>query len=126
MSQLKKRANPKHLPAEHLRDAVEPKLFGIGSESCTVGSAEFYLGYCITRGKLLCLDAGHFHPTESIADKLSSVLLYLPEILRRKGCEVIEMYCEPDGDFPNRPAARSGSGSASTTSTPASTAWPPG
>jgi L-rhamnose isomerase len=69
------------LPAEHLRDAVEPKLFGIGSESCTVGSAEFYLGYCITRGKLLCLDAGHFHPTESIADKLSSVLLYLPEIL---------------------------------------------
>ena len=69
------------LPPEHLRDAVEPKLFGIGSESCTVGSAEFYLGYCITRGKLLCLDAGHFHPTESIADKLSSVLLYLPEIL---------------------------------------------
>ena len=69
------------LPAEQLRDAVEPKLFGIGSESCTVGSAEFYLGYCITRGKLLCLDAGHFHPTESIADKLSSVLLYLPEVL---------------------------------------------
>lgn len=69
------------LPREHVRDAVEPKLFGIGSESCTVGSAEFYLGYCITRGKLLCLDAGHFHPTESLADKLSSVLLYLPEIL---------------------------------------------
>ena len=67
-------------PAENL-DAVEPKLFGIGSESCTVGSAEFYLGYCITRQKLLCLDAGHFHPTESIADKISAVLLYLPEIL---------------------------------------------
>ena len=49
--------------------------------SCTVGSHEFYLGYAITRGKLLCLDAGHFHPTESIADKISSVLLYLPEIL---------------------------------------------
>jgi len=62
-------------------DAVEPKLFGIGSESCTVGSGEFYLGYCITRRKLLCLDAGHYHPTESISDKISSVLVYLPEIL---------------------------------------------
>jgi len=62
-------------------DAVEPKLFGIGSESCTVGSSEFYLGYCTTRKKLLCLDAGHYHPTESISDKISSVLLYLPEIL---------------------------------------------
>jgi len=69
------------LPREHLLDAVEPKLFGIGSESYTAGSAEFYLGYCITRRKLLCLDAGHYHPTESIADKISSVLLYLPEIL---------------------------------------------
>jgi len=71
----------KPLPPEHVLDAVEPKLFGIGTESYTVGSAEFYLGYCITRNKLLCLDAGHFHPTESIADKISSVLLYLPEIL---------------------------------------------
>ena len=71
----------KPLPAKHNLDAVEPKLFGIGSESCTVGSHEFYLGYAITRRKLLCLDAGHFHPTESIADKISSVLLYLPEIL---------------------------------------------
>ena len=62
-------------------DAVDPKLFGIGVESCTVGSAEFYLGYCITRKKLLCLDAGHFHPTESISDKISSVLLYVPQIL---------------------------------------------
>jgi L-rhamnose isomerase len=69
------------LPPEHMLDAVEPKLFGIGTESYTTGSAEFYLGYCITRKKLLCLDAGHFHPTESIADKISSVLLYLPEIL---------------------------------------------
>jgi L-rhamnose isomerase len=64
-----------------LLDAVEGKLFGIGAESCTVGSHEFYLGYAITRKKLLCLDAGHFHPTESIADKISSVLLYVPEIL---------------------------------------------
>jgi len=71
----------KPLPAKHNLDAVEPKLFGIGAESCTVGSHEFYLGYAITRRKLLCLDAGHFHPTENIADKISSVLLYLPEIL---------------------------------------------
>ena len=71
----------KPLPPKHTLDAVEPKLFGIGTESCTVGSAEFYLGYCITRKKLLCLDAGHFHPTESISDKISSVLIYLPEIL---------------------------------------------
>ena len=71
----------KPLLAKHNLDAVEPKLFGIGAESCTVGSHEFYLGYAITRRKLLCLDAGHFHPTETIADKISSVLLYLPEIL---------------------------------------------
>ena len=62
-------------------DAVEPKLFGIGSESYVVGSHEFYLGYAVSRKKLLCLDAGHYHPTESIADKISSVLQYLPEIL---------------------------------------------
>jgi L-rhamnose isomerase len=71
----------KPFPARHNLDAVEGKLFGIGAESCTVGSHEFYLGYAITRRKLLCLDAGHFHPTETIADKISSVLLYLPEIL---------------------------------------------
>ena len=62
-------------------DAVESKLFGIGSESYVVGSHEFYLGYAITRKKLLCLDAGHFHPTESLADKISSVLQFVPEIL---------------------------------------------
>lgn len=62
-------------------DAVEPKLFGIGSESYVVGSHEFYLGYAISRKKLLCLDAGHYHPTESIADKITSVLQFLPEIL---------------------------------------------
>jgi L-rhamnose isomerase len=71
----------KPLPAKHNLDAVEGKLFGIGAESCTVGSHEFYLGFAITRRKLLCLDAGHFHPTETIADKISSVLLYVPEIL---------------------------------------------
>ncbi|HUZ08045.1 MAG TPA: L-rhamnose isomerase [Candidatus Paceibacterota bacterium] len=62
-------------------DAVEPKLFGIGSESCVVGSHEFYLGYAVSRKKLLTLDAGHYHPTEGIADKISAVLQYLPEIL---------------------------------------------
>jgi L-rhamnose isomerase len=62
-------------------DSVEPKLFGLGSESYVVGSHEFYLGYAITRKKLLCLDAGHYHPTESIADKISSVLSYLPGLL---------------------------------------------
>lgn len=62
-------------------DSVEPKLFGIGSESYVVGSHEFYLGYAITRKKLLTLDAGHYHPTESIADKISSVMQFLPEIL---------------------------------------------
>ncbi len=61
-------------------DSIEGKLFGIGSESYVVGSHEFYLGYAISRQKLICLDTGHYHPTESIADKLSSVLLYLPEI----------------------------------------------
>lgn len=63
------------------RDAVESKLFGIGSESYVVGSHEFYLGYAITRRKLLCLDMGHFHPTESVADKISSVLQFAPGIL---------------------------------------------
>ena len=62
-------------------DAVEPKLFGIGSESYVVGSHEFYLGYAVTRKKLLCLDAGHYHPTESIADKISAVLSSVDEIL---------------------------------------------
>ncbi|MHC4664396.1 MAG: L-rhamnose isomerase [Planctomycetota bacterium] len=65
----------------YLLDAVESKLFGIGSESCVIGSYEFYLGYAIKNSILLCLDAGHFHPTEVISDKISSVLLYLDEIL---------------------------------------------
>jgi L-rhamnose isomerase len=69
------------IPSEHNLDAVESKLFGIGSESYVVGSHEFYLGYAIENDKLLCLDAGHFHPTEGIADKISSVMLYLDEIL---------------------------------------------
>jgi L-rhamnose isomerase len=63
------------------RDAVESKLFGIGSESYVVGSHEFYLGYAVRNRKILTLDAGHFHPTEGISDKISSVLLWLDEIL---------------------------------------------
>jgi L-rhamnose isomerase len=66
---------------KHNLDSVEPKLFGLGSESYVVGSTEFYLGYAIRNKKLLCLDTGHFHPTESIADKISSVLQSLDEIL---------------------------------------------
>ncbi len=67
-------------PAYNL-DAVECKLFGIGSETYVVGSHEFYLAYAVQHAKLLCLDAGHFHPTETIADKISSVLTFLDEIL---------------------------------------------
>ncbi|MCB0223197.1 MAG: L-rhamnose isomerase [Anaerolineae bacterium] len=67
-------------PAHNL-DAVECKLFGLGSESYVVGSHEFYMGYAIANQKLLCLDAGHFHPTEVISDKISSILTYVDEIL---------------------------------------------
>ena len=62
-------------------DAVESKLFGIGSESYVVGSHEFYLSYALENKTLLCLDTGHFHPTEVVSDKISSVLTFLDEIL---------------------------------------------
>ena len=65
----------------HNLDAVEPKLFGIGSESYVTGSLEFYLAYAVSRKLLLTLDSGHFHPTETIADKISSLLIYLDELL---------------------------------------------
>lgn len=64
-----------------IRDAVEGKLFAVGVESYTVGSHEFYLGYAIRKNKLVCLDAGHYHPTEQMADKISSVFTSLNEIL---------------------------------------------
>jgi L-rhamnose isomerase len=67
-------------PKLHL-DAVEAKLFGIGAESYTAGSAEYYMGYAVSRQKLLTLDAGHFHPTEVISEKVSSVLLFCPGLL---------------------------------------------
>ncbi|MFQ1997103.1 L-rhamnose isomerase [Aeromonas veronii] len=66
--------------AHHI-DAVESKLFGIGAESYTVGSNEFYLGYASSRDIALCLDAGHFHPTEVISDKISAVSLFVRHLL---------------------------------------------
>lgn len=65
----------------HVKDAVECKLFGTGLESFTVGSHEFYLGYAVKNGIMATLDMGHFHPTEEVADKISSLLLFTPEIL---------------------------------------------
>jgi L-rhamnose isomerase len=88
------RVTPRHLLKEsldaifatpidprHNLDSVEGKLFGLGSESYVVGSHEFYLGYALQNKILLCLDSGHYHPTETISDKISSVLLFLDEIL---------------------------------------------
>lgn len=65
----------------YLLDSVESKLFGIGSEAYVVGSNEFYLGYAATRKKLLCLDVGHFHPTEVISAKISSCLLFIDKLM---------------------------------------------
>lgn len=68
-------------PYEHMKDCIEAKLFGIGLESYTVGSYDFYLGYGVKNQKMVTLDTGHFHLTESIADKLSSLLLFTPEVM---------------------------------------------
>ena len=65
----------------NMKDCIESKVFGIGLESYTVGSNDFYIGYGVSRQKLVTLDTGHFHPTESVADKLSSLLLFVPEVL---------------------------------------------
>jgi len=70
----------KKLDRKYNVDSVEPKLFGIGAESYTPGSHEFYLGYALSRQLVLTIDAGHYHPTEGIADKISAVLCYLPQI----------------------------------------------
>lgn len=80
MTALDEVISEKFALSEHI-DAVESKLFGIGSESYTVGSNEFYLGYAASRGTALCLDAGHFHPTEVISDKISAAMLYVPRLL---------------------------------------------
>ena len=65
----------------HVKDCLESKLFGIGLESYTVGSYEFYMGYALKKNKIITLDTGHFHLTESVADKLSAILLFVPEIM---------------------------------------------
>ena len=83
-SQLKKSLDEgfaKTFSKELLKDAVESKLFGIGAESMTVGSHDFYLGYAIKNNKLICLDNGHFHPTEQVGDKISSCLQFVDEVL---------------------------------------------
>ncbi len=69
------------LPREHHRDAVEGKLFGLGAEAYTVGSHELYLAYAATRKVMLCLDTGHFHPTEAVSDKISSVIEFVDGLL---------------------------------------------
>ena len=66
---------------DNMKDCIESKVFGIGLESYTVGSNDFYIGYGTSRGKIVTLDTGHFHPTEIVADKLSSLLLFTPEIM---------------------------------------------
>ena len=66
---------------QHMKDCIESKVFGIGLESYTVGSNDFYIGYAAQNQKIITLDTGHFHPTESVADKVSSMLLYVPELM---------------------------------------------
>jgi len=67
--------------SSQMKDSLESKLFGIGSESFVVGSHEFYLAYALSKGKMVCLDLGHFHPTESVADKISAILLFAPGLV---------------------------------------------
>lgn len=71
----------KQLDSKYTLDAVESKVFGIGAESCTIGSHEFYMGCAIKHNKLLTLDTGHYHPTELVSDKISSVLTYLDGVM---------------------------------------------
>lgn len=68
-------------PKKYLKDSIESKLFGIGSESMVVGSHDFYMGYAVKNNTMITLDNGHFHPTEQVGDKISSILLYIDEIL---------------------------------------------
>ena len=64
-----------------MADSVESKLFGIGAEAYTVGSHEFYLAYTVANHMMLCLDIGHFHPTEQVSDKVSAVFQFIDELL---------------------------------------------
>ena len=65
---------------KYLLDTVESKVFGIGVESCTVGSHEFYMNYAAKNDCLCLLDNGHFHPTEKVSDKISSMLLFADKV----------------------------------------------
>ncbi len=71
----------KDYPADQMADSLECKLFGIGSEAFVAGSHEFYMGYAFTRNKMLCIDMGHFHPTESVGDKVSALLQFTSELM---------------------------------------------
>lgn len=64
-----------------MKDCIESKVFGIGLESYTVGSNDFYTSYAVKNNKIITLDTGHFHPTESVADKVSAMLLFVPELM---------------------------------------------
>jgi L-rhamnose isomerase len=68
-------------PKKYLKDSIESKLFGIGSESMVVGSHDFYLGYAVQNNTMITLDNGHFHPTEQVGDKISSILIFIDELL---------------------------------------------
>ena len=81
MTALDEVFNDSSIDEQYTADALESKVFGIGAESYTVGSNEFCMGYAVSRNKMYCLDAGHFHPTEIISDKIPSVLLYTKELL---------------------------------------------
>ncbi len=121
-------------PAHHI-DAVESKLFGIGAESYTVGSNEFYMGYATSRQTALCLDAGHFHPTEVISDKISAAMLYIPRLLLhvsrpvRWDSDHVVLLDDETGPSPAKSFAitcLTACTSASTSSMPPSTASRPG
>ena len=122
-------------PAFNL-DSVEGKLFGLGCESYTVGSHEFYLAYALSRQILYTLDTGHYHPTETITDKISAVLMFLPEILLHvsRGVRWDSDHVVVLGDDLGRHRAGAGARRLSasartsgwTTSTPASIASPRG
>jgi L-rhamnose isomerase len=71
----------KRMDDRYIKESLEAKLFGIGSESCVIGSHEFYLGYAVANRKMLCFDTGHFHPTETVADKITSTIGFVDEIL---------------------------------------------
>ena len=76
---------------KNMKDCIESKVFGIGLESYTVGSNDFYIGYGASRNKMVTLDTGHFHPTESVADKVSSLLLYVPELMLHVSLSLIHI-----------------------------------